>query len=159
MSQEASVTDGVPSALREDYRWIRCKGCKGEVGIPSDWSQDTVDCPQCGMAVQVRGGVLYRPPIQADPPPVQQPVTAVAHPTPSLKLSGRAISSMVWGLLSVGLGWTVIVPFIGLCCYLFASETAKEERVLVPWQGTLGLALSLLFGAAQGLVVIIHFLR
>ena len=159
MSQEA-VVHGVPSTPKdhpEDYRWIVCRGCKGEVGIPSDWTADTIDCPECGMAVRVRGCLLYRPPIQGEPRPLPKPVAVVARPTPSLELSRKAIGSMVCGILSVGLGWTVLVPLIGLFCYLSASDTAKEERVLVPWQGTVGLVLSLLFGGVQGLAMIIHF--
>ena len=170
MNQEASVSNGAPSASTdhcEDYQWIRCKGCKGEVGIPSDWPADTVECPQCGMAVQLwihlHGKVLYRP-AQGDAPQVQseETATAPAFSSPSADLCHQAELVLMWGILSVVLGWTFIVPLTGLRVYNEAFATARKERVPVPWKATLGLGLALLFGAAQSLAalaVIAHFLK
>jgi hypothetical protein len=102
--------------------------------------------------VQLGGKVLYRP-AQGDPVPVRKP----ASPTASLELNRQADWVLIFGVLSVVLGWTVLVPFFGLCCYLWAYDTAKSERVLVPSKATIGLLLSLLFGAGQGLAMILHF--
>jgi len=156
MSEQTTIADGVRPASSghgEDHRWIKCTGCKGDVGIPSDWTESTADCPQCGTAVQVKGGVLYRPPVQSNPLPAQQqPATR----TPSLDLNRLADWVMVWGVLSVVLGWTFLTPFFGICVYIDASRMAKKEQVLVPSKATIGLVLCLLFGAGQGLAVILH---
>jgi hypothetical protein len=165
MNQEIT-TNGASSAPKdqsEDYRWIRCRGCKGEVGIPSDWPHDTVECPQCGMAVQVwihvHGKVLYRP-AQGDAPQMQSGETAtLLASSPRPELSHQAELVLIWGILSVVLGWTFIVPLTGLCMYNEAFTMARTQRVLVPWKATLGLGLALLFGAAQSLAIVIYFCK
>jgi hypothetical protein len=44
----------------EDYRWIDCQGCDGEVGVPPDWNEHILNCPSCGASVQVKRTLLYR---------------------------------------------------------------------------------------------------
>lgn len=43
-------------------QWIRCDGCKGEVGIPSDLDASSVTCPKCGSIVGIEAGTIkWRP--------------------------------------------------------------------------------------------------
>jgi uncharacterized paraquat-inducible protein A len=49
------------------YRWVKCIGCAGEIGVPHTWEGDSADCPQCGTQVRVNGSLQYRPPGQAMP--------------------------------------------------------------------------------------------
>src|SRR4051794_41063871 len=60
------VVKGIHMTGTEGYLWLKCKGCSGEVGIPTDLNEPTVECPQCGQSVQVRGRVLYRPASQGE---------------------------------------------------------------------------------------------
>jgi hypothetical protein len=122
------------------------------------------------LSVQVGGGILYRPAA-----PVQQPelfrrlVSDSSTPSPApqpvrqssggLQLAGEAQTTLILGVLSVVLGWTIIVPFLGVVSYLGASTVAEREHVPVPGKATAGLILSLLFGIAQGIAVISHFLK
>jgi hypothetical protein len=166
MNQEtiANGASSSPEDHAEDYRWIKCKRCKGELGIPSDWPQDTVECPQCGTAVQVwihvHGKVLYRP-AQGEASQTQSEATTTAPGprSPSTELSHQAEIVLMWGILSVALGWTFMVPLTGLRVYNEAFAMARKERVPVPWKATLGLGLALLFGAAQGLAIIFYFCK
>jgi hypothetical protein len=135
----------------EDYRWIQCNGCGGAVGIPTDWTDNTVECPRCRLPVHVRGRVVYRPPAQA------RSATGPQNRQPSLELIRKADSAMVYGIVSVLLGWTIIVPVSGVLTFNEASDMAKKEQVLVPGKATVGLVLSLLFGVSQGLVLISRF--
>ena len=162
MSEAISTTNGAQQGLSdqgEDCRWIRCRGCGGEVGIPSSWTDSNVACPQCGQVVQAKGGILYRPAVQTVPPPQRRQALAPTAKGPSLELLQACDKVMVCGILSVVLGWTIIVPLLGICGYSVISEQAKKEQVLVPGKATLGLVLSLLFGAVQGLALIAHFCK
>jgi DNA-directed RNA polymerase subunit RPC12/RpoP len=67
MSQETEIVASVPEANRS-YRWILCKGCDGEVGIPSDYIENSLECPNCQAKVIVAGMVLFRPPAKTKPP-------------------------------------------------------------------------------------------
>lgn len=160
MSRDASVTNSVPPApgatTAEACQWIKCRGCGGEVGIPAGWPENEVECPECGLTVQIKGKVLYRPP-SAPPAPLTAPVLAPRGP--SLELIRKADMPMICGILSVVLGWTFIVPIFGICGYSDTFSMAKKEQVPVPGKATVGLVLCLLFGAAQGLAVISRFAK
>ena len=158
---------GPASQVRStDHRWLKCSGCRGDIGIPSDWVQSTVDCPQCGTAAHLPGRVLYRPAADGQPtgsheprPSCSTPVVPPSARRASLELGRKADGALTCGILSVLLGWTVLVPFVGLCFYNEALTLAKNERVPVPGKATTGLILSLLFGIAQGLAVLIRLNR
>jgi hypothetical protein len=109
------------------------------------------------MAVQVKGGVLYRPPQAVPPSP--KAVTEIVHPSPSLELTRHADWVLSWGVLSIVLGWTVVVPLIGVCAYIDASSMAKKEQMPVPVKATISLVLCLLFGAAQSLWIFAYLLK
>lgn len=167
MSHDANVTPSAPVSrpaaddAPEAVRWIKCRGCGGEVGIPPGWGEPSVDCPECGASVQVHGKVLYRPPstVQALGAPLPAPVQIGAlsvRKAANLELERAADKTMICGILSVALGWTVLVPLFGLCYHSEASAKAKEEGIPVPTKATVGLLLCLLFGAVQGLAVIAH---
>jgi hypothetical protein len=152
----------------KDYRWIKCVGCGGEVGIPSDWSASTVECPKCGLSVQVGGGILYRPPAPVQRPELfRRPDSDSSSPSPqpvrqssgSLYLAGKAQATLILGVMSVVLGWTFIIPFIGCAQYLDTSTQAEKENVPVPGKATAGLILCLIFGIAQTIAVISHFVK
>jgi hypothetical protein len=155
----AQPTSSAPQDGTGPYRWIRCGGCHGEIGIPPDWKERSVECPKCETWVQVKanGQVVYRPPGEAAQRPSHSgPSTApaAAPGSPSLDLIRQADKAMISGILSIILGWTFIVPFFGVCMYYETAKLAKEESVLVPGKATVGLVLSLLFGIAQGIVLI-----
>jgi len=156
----------------KDYRWIKCAGCGGEVGVPPDWKENTVQCPHCGSVHYVGSSVLYRPPTPVQQPEVhRRPVSDSSIPSPapasqpvpkttgSLELAGEAQTTLILGVLSVVLGWTFIFPILGVWAYLGTSYIANEEHVPVPGKATAGLILSLLFGIAQGITVIAHFAK
>src|SRR5260370_41940449 len=68
MSPQTAVQEGMPSvpaSQGEAYRWIKCEGCDGRIGIPADWNENTVICPKCESVVPVNGRVLYLPPNMA----------------------------------------------------------------------------------------------
>jgi hypothetical protein len=140
-----------------DYWWISCQGCDGEVGVPSDWDEDVLNCPSCGANVQVKGRVLYRPKAVGVTREIQlaQPaaVPALSKLT-NLELARASEAALVCGILSIVLGWTFITPIIGVCKYCEALHMAKEDAVPTPAKATVGLVLSLLFGIVQGLAVI-----
>lgn len=167
MGQETNETNapypGAFDTASEDYLWIKCRGCGGEVGVPSDWEGPGVECPSCGLTVQVQGRVLYRPPASsppnvaaaAQPPTRTQPLTSFPK-SPSLELGRQSDWTMVWGIVSVVLGWTVLVPILGLLCYAEASATARKDGVPVPRKAIVGLILTLLFGGVQTMALIAH---
>ena len=72
----------------------------------------------------------------------------------SVALLRSADTAFNWGIASIVLGWTIIVPFIGFFQYIDVSKAAKKENTLVPGKATIGLALSLLFGVTQVAAVI-----
>lgn len=152
MSAENGITTGL-SEKASTVCWISCHGCKGEVGIPEDWNQNSVECPSCGERVIVSGQILYRPPsVKPVGPVVDSAQLAVT--TPSLELQRKADLTLTWGVVSIVLGWTIIVPLIALCVYLETSDLAKKEQVPTPGKSMTGLILALLFGIVQGLAVI-----
>lgn len=162
MSDETNVTTALPQPeSQESHRWVKCKGCGGEIGIPANWEDETVECPECREQVRVHGKVLYRKPAdqKAPEPAFVQVVAPSIKKTPSLELEKEADSALTFGILSIFLGWTFIVPFIGLCQYLGASSMADKEKVRVPTKATTGLILSIVFGACQGLAVISHLCK
>jgi hypothetical protein len=141
MSHEAGGTNtassGAHRTASEDYLWISCRGCGGEVGVPSNWDDPGVACPSCGLTVQVHGRVLYRPPVSGSPmtPSARQPPTTTVlprppQPGPGLELCGAADWAMAWGILSVLLGWTVMVPLLGLNYYLMPYGSLVLKVVL-----------------------------
>ena len=77
--------------------------------------------------------------------------------SPSLELGRESDSTLIWGILSVVLGWTVLVPGYAILCYVYASHLAEKERVPVPRKAIVGLILALLFGAMQTIALIAHF--
>lgn len=169
MGQETNVTNAPFPARRtasEEYLWIKCRGCGGEVGVPSDWDGPGVQCPSCGLTVQVHGKVLYRPPASspqnvapaAESPTRTQPAVSVPK-SPSLELGRKSDGAMVCGILSVVLGWTVLVPFVGIAFYSDASVMAEKERIPVPRKAVVGLILSLLFGTIQTIAMIAHLVN
>lgn len=148
MDQETDVTNSpIPSrrTASEEYLWIKCRGCGGEVGVPSDWDEPGVQCPDCELTVQVHGRVLYRPPASGRPTTLsarQPPITTVLPNAPlpnlSLELSGAADWAMAWGILSVLLGWTVIVPLLGINYYV-RSVLGERARPSCSAEGSSGL--------------------
>jgi hypothetical protein len=48
------------SHVIEDIRWLPCNGCGGEIGVPADWVDFQVKCPECGTTVKGHGTLLYR---------------------------------------------------------------------------------------------------
>jgi hypothetical protein len=63
------------------------------------------------------------------------------------------------GLVSMLLGWTVIVPCLAWDRYNQTSEMAKRELVAVPVRASIGFAMALLFGAVQTLALVAHLLK
>jgi hypothetical protein len=178
-----------PAKNEKEYRWVKCTGCGGEVGIPSDRTDGTVKCPQCKATVAIYDeGLIYRPPalapaqVQTAPltrdeynglvkaasqssapasPPPSAPRLTVSTPqqSASLELSRAADKAMIWGILSIILGWTIIVPIICLCIYAATCEQARKEHTPTPTRATVGLILALLFGIVQGLTMIAHLAK
>ena len=145
MTQHAFST---AAPLKEDYRWTRCNGCQGEIGIPADWARPTVACPRCGQTVQASGTILYRATLGPSPPPIP----SVKHP--SLELVRKSDTTLFWGIASILLGWTILVPLIATCVYMETSDVAKKENVSVPVKATSGFILAIQFGITQGIVVV-----
>jgi len=44
--------------LVADYKWIQCQGCDGELGIPAEYAEAAVTCPECKAKMQVSRGIL-----------------------------------------------------------------------------------------------------
>jgi hypothetical protein len=140
MSQDAHAEADLPVAKAEfieDVRWIKCRGCKGEVGIPSDWSEQLVECPQCGLQLRVHGKVLYRPSVEGPSPArahflenAEKPRSRPRQRVPSLELGRTADHTLILGIVSILLGWTVIIPLIGWLVYLEAAQLAKRNKSL-----------------------------
>jgi hypothetical protein len=129
MSQDPTITNGAPSVPNdrcEAFRWIRCEGCRGEVGIPSDWNESTVDCPECGMAVQVLGRVLYRTvqPVAHSVPQQAPPPT----PAPRTRSLDRLIESLLKHAFTAIGASVVMACLIGWQCAT-SQEAAFEEAV------------------------------
>ncbi len=183
MNGQLSAESVARTSPSEDYWWIECVGCGGDVGTPLDWKETSVECPECGYSVQINRRVLYRPPVRSAPaqspeptrkdhpdrvhvplpvrtaPDVPATTTTVAsaiQKTQSVELGRQAERTLIWGIASIVLGWTFIVPICCFCSYSETSEVAKKERVPVPGKATTGLILSLLFGVVQGIGVIRH---
>lgn len=147
----------------KDYHWIKCGGCGGEIGIPPDWKGSTAECPKCGASVQVNVGILYRPPAQ-----IQSPASTFSpplHPTSpsqrngSIELGRLADKTMIWGIVCILLGWTMIVPVICLVVYSWTADQARKEQVLIPTRANIGLILALLFGIGQGIAVLPYLFK
>jgi hypothetical protein len=49
----------------EPAQWVACRGCGGQIGVPTGWFGPTIACPKCGAIVAMRatGRVLWRPPL------------------------------------------------------------------------------------------------
>jgi hypothetical protein len=171
VSQETSITAEKPCGKNQhepsernpsaEYRWIRCVGCEGEIGIPATWESDTADCPQCGTQVRVNGRLQYRPPSRPTPLPVATPPATIAlraPKAPSVELQRKADGAMIFGIVCIFFGWTVLVPICSLCYFCDnVSSLARKEGVPVPVRATIGLILTLTFGAMQTLAIIIRF--
>lgn len=87
-SEEHPRGNGLLQGPREDHHWIRCGGCSGEVGIPLDWSENSVECPECGSAIQVTGRVLYRPAALPERPASSR--VPASRKAPSVELGRKA---------------------------------------------------------------------
>jgi hypothetical protein len=166
MNEQSNSATGVsePNAANsqsEDYRWIKCLGCAGNVGIPLDWKENTVECPHCGLSIQGRTRFLYRPAPDQAPAISSAPASAVAssQKVPSLDLANKSQTTMLWGIASIVLGWTIVVPVLTLCLYCDTSTIAEKERLQVPGKATFGLVLALLFGVVQGFAAIAHLAK
>ena len=170
MSHETKGMDGaslgVQRTASDAYIWIKCRGCGGEIGVPSDWNDPGAECPSCGLTTQVHGRILYRPPTSgqvstapvAHPPPTTTVLPIPIQSRPSLELGHKSDCVLLVGILSVVLGgWTVIVPLIGFYSYCCVIEIAKAESVPVPRKAFVGVILSLLFGTVQTITMIAHF--
>jgi DNA-directed RNA polymerase subunit RPC12/RpoP len=170
MSDDTNITTEafVPIAhtsSSDEYRWIKCRGCGGKVGVPLDWKENSVECPECGATVLVNDRVLYRPPDDPVPTPNPAPATVAApsaNKSPSMEIVHKAETTLLWGIASIVFGWTFLVPFNCWGWYHDTAETAKTERVPVPGKATIGLVLALLFGGVQTICMVPHviaFLR
>lgn len=156
----AGITENAGIEQTDSHLWVRCRGCQGEVGVPQDWQDDTVECPSCREVLQVRGKILYRPPAEAMPA-VAPPQTALTGPSAEdlATINRKAEVSLVWGLLSVFLGWTFFVPLLGFCYYCDAFSLANKAKVPVPGKGFAGMLLSLLMGGIHMTVLISRLSR
>lgn len=92
-------------------------------------------------------------------PSVAPVVSRGASAEPSVALLRMADAALIWGCLSIVLGWTVFVPAIGVDRYSDAAKQAKKEDVPVPAKATVGLLLALLFGIVQTLTMARQILR
>jgi hypothetical protein len=104
----------------------------------------------------VNGRLQYRAP-ELTPPALATPeavITPSANKTPSLELGRDAHNVMLWGIASIVLGWTLIVPLATLGGYLDVCKTSKNEQVPIPSKATVGLVLAILFGCVQGAITI-----
>jgi hypothetical protein len=76
------------------------------------------------------------------------PVTSQVS-SPSMDLVRHSESTFHFGILSVLLGWTILVPLIGIGVYINACQIAKQERIQTPIKATIGFAMCFLFGTVQ----------
>ena len=158
-----------PEAAKEtasDIEWITCRGCKGEIGVPFAMRERLIECPGCGMPHKLSETILFRPATPAAAAPEMTALEAVAWARAQIPVVGNqpakasvallrsADTAFNWGIASIVLGWSIIVPFIGFFQYIDVSNAAKKENTVVPGKATIGLALSLLFGVAQGVAII-----
>jgi hypothetical protein len=77
---------------------------------------------------------------------------------PSVELQRKSDQAMIFGIVYIFFGWTVLIPIASLLCFFAddgASALAKKEGVPVPARATIGLILTLIFGAMQTLALII----
>jgi hypothetical protein len=168
VSQETGITAEKPREKHQheptasnppaEYRWVKCIGCEGEIGVPATWEGDTADCPQCGTQVRVDGRLHYRPPSRPTPLPTAKPPASIALPAPkvpSVDLQREADRAMILGILCVFFGWTVLVSLFSLCYYSDVSSLAKKEGIPVPLRATIGLIFTLVFGGMQTLALIV----
>lgn len=160
IEQEKHAQGKQDNGRRSDVKWLRCQGCKGEIGIPFAMREKLVKCPGCGLPVNLSETILFRPAAPAVPSPSAP--SAPAHQLnaqhqparPSIELLRSADKVFNWGIACIVLGWTILVPFIAYCSYYNISQDARKENALVPGKATIGLVLSLLFGVAQGAAMI-----
>jgi len=95
--------------------------------------------------------------------PSARPMT-LTQKSPSIELQRKADTAMIYGILCVFFGWTILIPILSLLGFfckedLFfgdgVSALAKKEGVPVPTKATLGLILTLVFGGMQSLALIV----
>jgi len=78
---------------------------------------------------------------------------------PSVALQGQAEKVLVGGVLSIILGWTVVVPLFTVVQYTDTANAARKENVATPGKATAGLVLALLFGSVQILTLIAKLVK
>jgi hypothetical protein len=147
MNTNTHISNGTGKPA-ESYVWLTCRGCDGDVGIPSSVQSGSVECPGCGSELKINGRVLYQPPKRA------VAANEIQATVPSLDLVRKADRIMLLGLSCIVLGWTMIVPFITLVIYLECSEEAGKEKIVTPGKAKFGLVLAVLFGVVQGFMII-----
>jgi hypothetical protein len=142
------------------HSWYYCPACRGQVGVASTYREDSVLCPGCGANLHLNQPVLYRPPLARECASTLDTLQAEPKPkvydlrTPSIGLMRMAENTLAWGIASVVLGWTLIVPLLGLFLYIETRGQATKEQVELPSKASWGLACSLLFGVVQTLAMI-----
>jgi len=163
ISHPSNDETGACSAPTTEIEWIKCRGCKGEIGVPSALRERQIECPGCGLVHKLSETILFRPPAPAVTAPAPPPLAPTRQPEPqnqpamaSVALLRNADVTLNWGIASIVLGWTILVPLIGFIYYSAVADEAKKENTLVPGKATIGLVLSLLFGVAQGAAMIAH---
>ena len=52
----ANLLDAPTTAIK----WVKCRGCEGEIGVPLSLIGDRVDCPGCGLSVHPGPNILFR---------------------------------------------------------------------------------------------------
>jgi hypothetical protein len=142
----------------DGHRWLKCIGCKGEVGLPHDWDEPSVSCPRCGEVIITNPKILYRPEERPAPPPVppRPPLSLPLQPTAAgPSLIGKADVALAWGVACMFFGWTVIVPLISVCCLLNVNSAAKAQNAAYPTRAVIATILTVTFGFIQAFAMFV----
>ncbi len=141
MCKATNTTTGptIQISSPEEYRWFKCQGCGGDVGIPSDWKGSTVECPECGLSVRMHGQVLYRPRVETPAPQATDPKSELdqtssangfhveAGSSPSKKAPSIVSDDLSWaGFIGAGL-----VALLILVAVLLANNSSNTTPEVV----------------------------
>ena len=85
-------------------RWIKCPQCRGEVGLPLEWAESTVECPKCAttLSTEPRPEVKWRPSEDTAGVEVRAASTGVTHAETSLPTVPDW--RRPWGIIMVCIG-------------------------------------------------------
>jgi hypothetical protein len=132
--------------------WLRCSGCSGEVGIPSQRSQCGAKCPNCGTPIT---RTVSEEASQQSSPPPRTFSTAASRPRgqphirvsgrPSLQPNGYATTGLCLGVSSIFLAFIGIIPILAIVFSGIALAKASERGGSGRTSAWIGLVLGIVY--------------